>query len=87
MTQDGQLTPASLDALRTRFEEQSRKAQTYYTVMHAIKGIVGNDDAANAWMSAALPAFDGKTPAELVGAGRAEAVLEHIRALKPGASN
>ena len=86
MTQDGQLIPGSLDALRTRFEEQSRKAQTYYTVMHAIKGVLGNDDAANAWMNAALPSFDGKTPAELVGAGRAEAVLEHIGTLKPGTS-
>ena len=86
MTQDGQLTPGSLDALRNRFEEQSRKAQTYYTVMHAIKVVVGNDDAANTWMNAALPAFDGKTPADLVGAGRADEVLEHIRSLKPGTS-
>ena len=83
MTQDGPLTPGSLDALRNRFEEQSRTAQTYYTVMHAIKGVVGNDDAANTWMNAALPACDGKTPAELVGVGRADAVLEQIRALKP----
>ena len=81
---DGQLTPGALDALRSRFEQQSRKAQAYYTVMHAIRNIVGNDDAASAWMNAALPAFDGKTPAELVGDGRAEAVLEHIRTLKPG---
>ncbi|MFC5459900.1 MbcA/ParS/Xre antitoxin family protein [Massilia niabensis] len=84
MTQDGQPTPGSLDALRSRFEEQSRKAQTYYTVMHAIKGVVGNDDAANAWMSAPLPAFEGRTPAELVGNGRAEEVLGHIRTLQPG---
>ena len=79
MTQDAQLTPGSLDALRNRFDEQSRKAQAYYTVMHAARGIAGNDDAASAWMNAPLPAFDGKTPAELVGAGRADAVLEHIR--------
>jgi uncharacterized protein (DUF2384 family) len=84
MTQDGQLTPGSLDALRSRFEEQSRKAHTYYVVMHAIRTVVGNDDAANSWMNAALPAFDGKTPADLVGAGRADEVLEHIRTLKPG---
>ena len=83
MTQDGQLTPGALDALRARFEEQSRTAHTYYTVMHAIKGVLGNDDAANAWMTAALPACDGKTPAQLVADGRAEAVLEHIRAMKP----
>ena len=81
MTQDGQLSPGSLDALRSRFEEQSRKAHTYYTVMHAIRAVVGNDDAANAWMSTALAAFDGKTPAELVGAGRAQEVLDHIQSL------
>lgn len=86
MTQDGPPTPGSLDALRSRFEEQSRKAQTYYTVMHAIRNVVGNDDAANAWMTAPLPAFDGSTPAELVGNGRAQEVLEHIRTLKPGPS-
>ncbi|MET0981410.1 MAG: antitoxin Xre/MbcA/ParS toxin-binding domain-containing protein [Telluria sp.] len=84
MTQDGQLTPGSLDALRARFEEQSRKAQAYYTVMHAVKGAVGNDDAANTWMNAALPACDGRTPAELVAAGRAEEVLAHIRTLQSG---
>ena len=84
MTQDAQLTPGSLDALRKRFEEQSRKAQAYYTVMHAIRGIVGNDDAADAWMNAPLAAFDGKTPAELVGDGHVDAVLEHIRTSKPG---
>lgn len=84
MTQDGQLTPGSLDALRARFEEQSRTAQAYYTVMHAAKSVVGNDDAANTWMNAALAACDGRTPAELVAAGRAEEVLEYIRTLKPG---
>lgn len=84
MTQDGQLTPGSLDALRSRFEAQSRKAQAYYTVMHAMQAIAGNDDAAHAWMNAPLPAFGGKTPAELVGAGQAEQVLEHVRTLKPG---
>ena len=84
MTQDGQLSPGSLDALRTRFEEQSRTAQAYYTVMHAVRGIAGNDDAADAWMNTALAAFGGKTPAALVGDGRAADVLEHIRTLKPG---
>lgn len=84
MTQDGQLSPGSLDALRSRFEQQSRKAQAYYTVMHAVRGIAGNDDAADAWMNTALAAFDGNTPAALVGGGRAEEVLEYIRTLKPG---
>lgn len=84
MTQEGPLTPASLAALRTRFEEQSRKAQAYYTVMHAVRGSLGNDDAASAWMDAPLAALGGKTPVELVGAGRAEEVLETIRTAKPG---
>lgn len=85
MSQDGQLTPGALDALRTRFEQQSRTAHTYYTVMHAMRAVVGNDDAAHAWMNTALAACEGKTPAELVGAGRAQEVLDVIRALQPGA--
>lgn len=84
MSQDGQLTAGALDALRSRFEQQSRTAQAYYTVMHAARGMLGTDDAASAWMADALAALGGKTPAELVAAGRAEAVLEHIRAMKPG---
>lgn len=83
MTKDGNLSPEGLEALRKRFQEQSRKAQAYYTVMHRIREIVGSDDAANAWMNAALPAFDGKTPAELVNEGREEAVLAFIGSLKP----
>ena len=83
MSEDGNLSPAGLEALRKRFQEQSRKAQAYYTVMHRVRDIAGNDDAANAWMNEALPAFDGKTPAELVNAGREEAVLAYISSLKP----
>ena len=37
MTQDGQLTPARSTRCARRFEDQSRKAHTYYTVMHAIR--------------------------------------------------
>jgi uncharacterized protein (DUF2384 family) len=84
MTQDGPLTPDSLTALRARFEAQSRKAQTYYTVMHAVRGVLGSDEAASGWMEAPLAAFDGKTPAALVGDGREAEVLEQVRALKPG---
>lgn len=83
MSKDGNLSPGGLEALRARFQEQSRKAQAYYTIMHQVRNIVGNDDAANAWMNEALPAFEGKTPAELVSEGREEAVLAHISALKP----
>lgn len=84
MTQQGSLTPASLAALRSRFEEQSRKAQAYYTVMHAARASLGNDDAASAWMGEPLAALGGKTPAELVGAGRAQEVLDSIRNAQPG---
>ena len=85
MTQDGPLTPDSLAALRERFGQQSRKAQAYYAVMHEVRGILGSDEAASSWMEAPLAAFEGKTPAALVGAGRENDVLEHIRSLKPRA--
>jgi uncharacterized protein (DUF2384 family) len=80
---DEQLNPDGLAALRARFEQQSRKAQAYYTVMHAMRAVAGNDDAASAWMEAPLPAFDGRTPAQLVNEGRADEVLAHVRSLKP----
>ena len=82
MSNDGQLTPDAMAALRERFAAQSRKAQAYYAVMHEIKAIVGNDDAANAWMNASLADFENQTPAQLVAAGREHAVLDHIRTLK-----
>ena len=84
MNQDGPLTPDSLAGLRKRFEQQSRKAQAYYTVMHDIRAVVGNDEAASNWMEAPLAAFAGKTPAALVGDGRENDVLEYIGSLKPG---
>lgn len=86
MTKDGQLSPQGLDALRERFQQQSRKAQAYYTVMHAARSFAGNDEAASAWMNEPLAAFDGKTPAQLVGDGRGEEVLAYIASLKPGSS-
>jgi uncharacterized protein (DUF2384 family) len=72
------MTPDSLTALRARFEAQSRKAQTYYTVMHAVKGVLGSDEAASGWMEAPLAAFAGKTPAMLVAEGREKEVLAQI---------
>ena len=48
-------------ALQARFQDQSRKAQAYYTVMQAVRPIAGSDDAADAWMNAPLAAFDGAT--------------------------
>jgi uncharacterized protein (DUF2384 family) len=86
MTQDGPLNSDSLTALRARFDAQSRKAQTYYSVMHAVRRVLGSDEAASGWMEAPLAAFAGKTPAALVGEGREQEVLEQVRALKPGRS-
>jgi uncharacterized protein (DUF2384 family) len=83
MSKDEQLSPESIAALRARFQQQSRKAQAYYTVMHEVRSVVGSDDAANAWMNEPLAALGGKTPAEAVGAGRENDVLAHIVALKP----
>ncbi len=81
MTKDGHLSPQGIEALRARFQEQSRKAQAYYTVMHRARPVAGNDDAASAWMNEPLPAFDGKTPAQLVNDGRADDVLDYIDSL------
>lgn len=86
MTNDGHLSPQGIEALRARFQAQSRKAQAYYTVMHKVRGLAGSDDAASAWMNEPLPAFHGKTPAELVGDGREEEVLAYIDSLAPGSS-
>jgi uncharacterized protein (DUF2384 family) len=83
MSKDEQLNPDGLAALRARFEQQSRKAQAYYTVMHAVRAVLGSDDAASAWMEAPLAAFEGKAPAALVNEGRTEDVLAHVRILKP----
>jgi uncharacterized protein (DUF2384 family) len=79
---DEQLNPDGLAALRARFEQQSRKAQAYYTVMHAVRAVLGGDEAAGAWMETPLPAFGDKTPAQLVSEGRADELLAHAGTLK-----
>jgi len=79
---DEQLNQDGLAALRARFEQQSRKAQAYYTAMHAVRAVLGGDDAASAWMEAPLPSFGGSTPAQLVNEGRVDEVLAHVRTLK-----
>jgi uncharacterized protein (DUF2384 family) len=79
---DEKLNPDGLAALRARFEQQSRKAQSYYTVMHAVRAVLGSDDAASAWMEASLAAFGHRTPAQLVNEGRVDDVLAHVPALK-----
>lgn len=81
MTNDGQLSPQGIEALVTRFQEQSRKAQAYYTVMHRMREFAGSDDAASAWMEKPLSEFEGKTPAQLVNDGRTDDVLGYINAL------
>jgi uncharacterized protein (DUF2384 family) len=81
MSEEG-LNPDGLAALRARFEQQSRKAQAYYTVMHAVRAVLGNDDAASSWMEAPLAAFGDKAPARLVNEGRVDEVLAHVRTLK-----
>jgi uncharacterized protein (DUF2384 family) len=84
MSKDEGLKPDGLAALRARFEQQSQKAQAYYTAMHAVRAVLGGDDAASAWMEAPLPALGGKTPAQLVGDGRVDELLAHVRTLKGG---
>lgn len=81
MANDEQPALGAFDALRARFELQSRRAQAYYTVMHAMRGVTGNDDAAHAWMNTPLPAFEGKTPAALVSEGREAELLGFIASL------
>jgi uncharacterized protein (DUF2384 family) len=76
------LDPKGVDALRERFQAQSRRAQAYYNAMHEARRIAGSDDAASAWMNAPLADFDGKTPAELVDAGDEERVLAYLRDLR-----
>lgn len=78
---DSALSTGAFAALQARFQDQSRKAQAYYTVMHAVRPVAGSDDAADAWMNAPLAAFDGATPAQLVAQGRQDDVLAHIATL------
>lgn len=86
MSKDGQLSAEGIEALRKRFQEHSSKVQGYYTIMHAVRELAGNDEAASAWMEQPLPALGGKTPAQLAGEGRAEAVLAYITSLKAGSA-
>ena len=82
MNQDQPITPDALAALRERFGQQSRKAHSYYAVMHEARQVLGSDDAASGWMEAPLAAFEGRTPAQLVTQGREQALLDHIRSMK-----
>ena len=82
MSENESLSPDAFAALRARFQQQSRKAQAYYTVMHEAAKVLGGDDAADAWMNAPLAALGGQTPAQLVGAGREDELLAHMRTMK-----
>ena len=82
MAADDPVTPDAFAALKARFGQQSRKAQAYYTVMHAVQGVLGSDDAASAWMESPLPALGGVSPAQAMSAGREEEVLACVRVLK-----
>ena len=82
MNQDGPMTLEALAALREHFGQQSRKAQAYYAVMHEARQVLGSDDAASAWMESPLPAFEGRTPAQLVAQGGEQGLLDHIRSMK-----
>jgi len=82
MSQDDTLSPDAFAALRARFQQQSRKAQAYYTVMHEAAKVLGGDAAADAWMNAPLAALGGQTPSELVGTGREDDLLAYVRTMK-----
>lgn len=81
MADEDRVTPDAFAALQARIKQQSRKAQAYYTVMHAARGALGSDEAAGSWMEAPLAALGGKSPAQAVAEGRIDEVLVHARAL------
>ena len=81
MANDDQLSPDAFAALQARFGQQSRKAQAYYTVMHAVQGALGSMEAASAWMEQPQAALDGQSAAQAVGEGREEEVLAYVRTL------
>ena len=83
MANDESKTELSTDAfaaLRARFQDQSRRAQDYYAVMHEVRSVLGSDEAASAWMEQPLPGCGGRTPAQLVGEGQHAQVLAQVLA-------
>ena len=69
-------------ALQARFQDQSRRAQAYYAVMHEVRAVLGSDDAASSWMERPLPELGGRSPAQLVGDGAVDQVIAHVRTLR-----
>lgn len=84
MANDEQPTSDAFAALQARFQDQSRKAQSYYAVMHEVRGVLGSDEAASCWMEQPQTALGGKTPAQVLGSAGAEPVLTLVRSIKPG---
>ena len=82
MTDAKQVTPDAFAALQASFQKQSRKAQAYYTAMHAVGQVLRNDAAASAWMEQPSPALGGERPADAIAAGREQDVLACIAALR-----
>ena len=76
-----QLNPDAFAALQASFKKQSVKAQAYYTAMHEVRKVLKTDDAASSWMEQPLAALDGLTPADAVGAGREQDVMDVIARL------
>jgi len=81
VSDDQQINPANFAALQASFQAQSRKAQAYYTAMHAVRPLMGSDDAASAWMEQAVPALGDVSPAAAIAAGREQDVLAYITTL------
>ena len=81
MSDNQPVNPDAFAALQASFQAQSRKAQAYYTAMHAIGKVLGSEDAASAWMEAPLAGLAGQTPAAAIAAGRAQDVLALITTL------
>lgn len=78
---DTHITPGAFAALQENFQMQSRKAQAYYTAMHAMRQLLKSEDAASAWMEQPLAALDGRSPAQVIAAGNAQQVHTYIQTL------
>jgi hypothetical protein len=81
MADEDRVSPDAFAALQARIKQQSKKAQAYYTAMHAARGALKSDEAASSWMEEPLAALGGKSPAQAVAEGRVDEVLVHARAL------
>lgn len=83
MTDSDRLSLDSMAALQARFQGHSKKAQTYYAVMHEVRNVLGSDEAADSWMTSPHAELNGSTPAQLVNEGRTDEVLACIRKPQP----